>query len=50
MMLRAAKRIVRGLAAAGICLAFSAHCGNVTINKKVARGHMPDIGWQRNSG
>jgi len=44
------KKFGRGLLVAGICFAFMAHCGNVTINKKIARTDVPGVGRETKLG
>jgi len=44
MMSDGVRKFGRGLLAAGICFALMAHCGNVTINKKIARTDIPAVG------
>lgn len=44
------KRIAGWLLAGSICFAFMAHCGNVSISKKLAAAEIPGVGSREKSG
>ena len=49
-MSRRVKKVVRWLFAAAVCFAFLAHCGNVTISKKIAAQGVPGVGYETKLG
>ena len=49
-MLHKAEKIARWLFAAAVCFAFMAHCGNVSISKKIAARDIPGVGYETNLG